>query len=241
MEDRPPDPGEPVPPSYGSIPPPPPPPTAPPPTAEVIPWEQPGVDAFSGFARTIKMLLTAPQRAYEGMPLSPAFGRPLVFGILVGWVGVLAGTFWNLIFREWIETALPMADKSWNEMSATMRIISAMVAPIWIPVALLLGAALQHLFLFVVGGAKNGFIATFRVQCYAGAAMVLGIIPICGSLAAVIGSLILAIIGLSVAHRISKGKAAAAVLLPVFLCCGCIGISIALFGAAILGALGMQR
>jgi hypothetical protein len=236
MEERPPEFREPSPPFE----PPPPPPPAPP-AAEIIPWERPGVNAFEGFGRTIQMLLRAPARAYASMPIDASFGRPLIFGILTSWIGVLAGTFWNLLLRGWMQEMLPWADERWNEMSGTMRIVSAMVAPVWIPIALLIGAGIQHLFLFVVGGARNGFAATFRVQCYAAAPMVLAIIPACGSIAALIGSCILAIIGLAAAHRISRGKAAAAVLLPALLCCGCIGIGIAIFGAAIFGALGMNR
>jgi hypothetical protein len=49
------------------------------------------------------------------------------------------------------------------------------------------------------------------------------------------------VIGLSEAHAISRGKAAAAVLVPfVLICCCCVGlIAIAAFGLA--GALGHMR
>jgi hypothetical protein len=241
MEDRPPaapDPSSPPgpPPSYSSGP-----PSAPPPTADVIPWERPGLDAFSAFGRTISMLIGSPRRAFESMPVTSAFGRPLVFGIIVGWIGVLAGTFWNLLLRGWVQSMLPWSSSRWNEISATMRIVFAMAAPIYIPIALLIGAAIQHLFLTLVGGAKRGFVATFRVQCYAGATLIFAVVPACGSIVGVVWSLVLAVIGLSTAHGISTGKATAAVLLPLLLCCGCVALSIAIFGAAIFGVMGMHR
>lgn len=234
MEDLPP--AAPVPPSSSSTP-----PGVPPPASEIIPWERSGLDVFTAFGRTMTLLLGSPRRAYESMPVTAAFGRPLAFGIVVGWIGVLAGTFWNLLLRGWMQSMLPWTSERWSEWSATFRIIGAMAAPIYIPISLLIGAALQHVFLFLVGGAKRGFIATFRVQCYAGAPLVLAVVPACGSLAGVLWGLVLAIIGLSAAHGIGTGKAAAAVLLPLLLCCGCIGLAIAIFGTAMMGALGMHR
>ena len=187
------------------------------------------------------MLFSAPRRAFESMPLTSAFGRPLVFGIIVGWIGVLASTFWNLLLRGWVQSLLPFPTERWAEASATFRIIGAMSAPIYIPLGLLIGSAVQHLFLFLVGGAKRGFVATFRVQCYASAPLVLGIVPGCGSVVAVLWGLVLAIIGLSAAHGIGTGKAASAVLLPLLLCCGCASICFALFGAAIMSQMGIHH
>ena len=54
-------------------------------------------------------------------------------------------------------------------------------------------------------------------------------------------TLVLLVIGLSEAHGISRGKAAAGVLVPfVLICCCCVGIiGAAIFGMA--GALGHMR
>src|SRR5215510_12534018 len=156
MEDRPP-----AAPDPSFLPPPPPPgPATPPPAGEIIPWERPGLDAFTAFGRTIAMLIGSPRRAFESMPVTSAFGRPLVFGIIVGWIGVLATTFWNLLLRPLVQSMLPWATNDrWGEASATLRIVGAMSAPIYFPVVLLLASAIQHLFLFLVGGAKRGFVA----------------------------------------------------------------------------------
>src|SRR5437762_10823549 len=151
MEDRPP--AAPDPSFPPAVPPPPPGPPVAPPNGEIIPWERPGLDAFTAFGRTVAALFAAPRRAFESMPVTSAFGRPLVFGIIVGWIGVLASTFWNLLLRGRVQSMLPFASERWAEASATMRIVGAMSAPIYIPLALLIGAAIQHLFLFLLGGA----------------------------------------------------------------------------------------
>ena len=52
-------------------------------------------------------------------------------------------------------------------------------------------------------------------------------------LLAAVGTLLLTIQGLAIAHRISLGKAAFAVLLPAVLCCGCLIILAVTMGAAL--------
>lgn len=229
MEDLPPGPSDPFPTS---------PPSPPPPSEPALPWEQPGLGVFQAFGQTLAMLFGSPRKAFERMQVTGAFGRPLVFAIVVGWIAVLAGTFWNLLLRGWVQEFVPWAGERWGDISAVARIVGAMTAPLWLPIGLLVGACITHLFLILVGGAKRGFAATFRVQCYAGATMLLAVIPACGQVVGLVWSLVLSVIGLSAAHRISTGKAALAVLLPLLLCCGCMALGVALFGAAILAALG---
>jgi hypothetical protein len=73
------------------------------------------------------------------------------------------------------------------------------------------------------------------VVCFAHATNVLLILPFCGQLAALVWTLVLAVIGLAQAQQISHGRAAAAVLLPIaLLCCCCAGFAI-LFAGAIAG------
>jgi hypothetical protein len=104
-------------------------------------------------------------------------------------------------------------------------------------VGMLISAAFYHLMLMIVGGARNGFEATFRVNSYAFASLAwLMFIPYIGGTIASIWLIVLLIIGLSKAHQISGGKAALAVLLPYMVICG--GM-LALFGVlAIVGAVG---
>jgi hypothetical protein len=88
-------------------------------------------------------------------------------------------------------------------------------------VGLFLGAGIDHLLLLLVGGARRGFETTARVDAYAaGAAAVLSAIPIVGIVVAGFWNVYLRIVGFSVAHGVGRGRAAAAVLLPIALC-GC--------------------
>ncbi|PYQ12633.1 MAG: hypothetical protein DMF80_16890 [Acidobacteria bacterium] len=89
-----------------------------------------------------------------------------------------------------------------------------------------------------LGGAPRGFEATFRVACYAEAAALIRLVPLCGSLLSTAWFLFLAIVGLSEAHGISKGRAAAAVLLPLILVCCCCAAGILLVLGGFASALG---
>ena len=68
----------------------PPPPPSPP---AVLPWEKPGIPFFEGMFETIKLILSRPGDAYRQMPVTPDFGRPLLYAILLGWLGVVRHFF----------------------------------------------------------------------------------------------------------------------------------------------------
>jgi hypothetical protein len=93
-------------------------------------------------------------------------------------------------------------------------------------------AGILHLMLLLLGGARRGFEATFRVACYAHATTLLLVVPFCGAPVMMIWRIVAYVIGLAEAHQISHGKALAAVLLPLLaLCCCCLGIIFSLAGA----------
>lgn len=252
MEERPPDPADPYRPRDFQPPPSPPPPPAtpswevpygggPPPTEagpDPIPWEQPGLGFFAGFYETLRLLATKPRRAYQRVAATRAWMRPLGFALLVGWPGILAGTFWEITFQSQMEQWLPwLKDQGFERTPPIVAIGIALAAPVWFPVFLFVAAAFQHLFLWMVGGAKSGFVQTFRVMCYAQISALGGFLPMCGSLLAAVWHIVLQVIGLSAVHKIGVGRALLALLLPLLICCGCIAILFSMFGAAWLAGL----
>jgi hypothetical protein len=207
----------------------------PPPAKEPpIPWEHKGLDFFSAFYETLRLLFLKPRTGFRRVPVATSFARPLLFAILVGWLGFLATTLWDLAFSRYLQSMLPMAsDQQW-ERNPAVEIGFALAAPLWLPVVLFLGALLQHLFLMMVGAGKRGFVATFRTLCYVQAASLLGLIPLVGGLLSLMWHLVLQVVGLSAVHRVSVGRVLLAVLLPVTVCCACLILLVA-FGAAWLG------
>jgi hypothetical protein len=77
-----------------------------------------------------------------------------------------------------------------------------------------------HLCLMLVKGARYPFETTFRAWCYAqGSAMLLLIVPGCGWGVAGIWAIVATCIAMARAHEINTGRAVAAVLLPIGICC----------------------
>jgi hypothetical protein len=222
-----------------------PPQTPPPEIAPVqpLPWEQPGYPLLEALYETAKLVLTRPGEAFTRMSTTGDLGRPLVYAVVFGWIGVIASQIYQLALRGAMWQFLPRMPGGMRGMAlpATFNVVLMIVAPVLVLLGVFIGAAIVHVFLMIVGGANKGFATTVRVLCYAGTTQVLQVIPFCGGIVASIWAIVLEIIGLAQAHRTTQGKAALAVLLPIALCCVCVAIVFALAGAGIMAALGRMR
>lgn len=233
MEDRP---------TYDAWAPPPQEPPAPPPPP-VIPWEDPSRPWLSAFTETIGAFLRNPRKAFERVPAKGDVLRPLLFAILVGWIGQFFYAVYEIAFSDAIGNAmramLPGSAMAGAEAVPRVYWFAMMaLAPLLTGVSLVISSCIAHLFLLLFGGARNGFAATFRALCYVQVATLALVVPFCGGLFVVIAGVVLEILGFSALHRISIGKSAAAVLVPSFLCCVCFCVTFMLAWAAILGAMG---
>ncbi len=228
----------PVPPSMqppGTVPPP---PAGGEPAAAPLPWEPPGYPALEGLYETAKLVLTAPSQAFARMSLTGTLGRPLLYAVIFGWVGIIAGQAYNIAFRSVIHNLMPGMMNRGFQLPVAFSLVMMVAAPIFVLIGVFIWSAIVHLFLMLVGGATKGFAATVRVVCYAGTVQVFQIVPFCGGLIGFVWGIVLYIIGLAAAHRTTQGKSALAVLLPLALCCVCVAVLAVAFGTAIAAALG---
>jgi hypothetical protein len=225
MESLPPVPPEnpPGPPSAPPGPPAPPAPESLPASVAPLPWEQPGAPPFAAFFTTLHRLLFRPREAFARMAVTGGYGRPIAFALILGLLGI-----WVTASYEWV-LGDPL-NEMWSRFGdsggpdiprAAVFLLTVFGAPFLTAFTVLLSAILCHLLLMIFGGAGGGFGATFRVICYSMAGYVWTFVPFVGGLVSAVWMVVLAIIGLSVVHRIGTGKAAAAVLLPDLLCCLC--------------------
>jgi hypothetical protein len=202
-----------------------------------IPWEQPGYLFLEALYETAKLFVTVPTEAFRRMSVAADLGRPLLYAILLGWVGIIAGQLYSIALRGVTANLLPFQSAESLAMGTGFSIAVMVLAPIFVLLGIFIWSAIVHLFLMMVGGANSGFGATVRVMCYSTTAQLAQIVPLCGGIIGSIWAIVLEIIGLAQAHRTTQGKAALAVLLPLVLCCVCIAIIVAMFGAAILAAI----
>lgn len=229
------------------LPPPPPPPfdgpvPVPPAAPAALPWEQPGYPFLEGLYETAKLFLTDPTAAFSRMQVGGELGRPLVYAIIFGWLGTIAGQVYNIALGGAMWKLLPQFSQEGDFASNTMINVGFMVvAPLLILVGIFVGGAIYHLFLMLYGGASAGFGATVRVLCYASTVQVLQVLPLCGGMVGAVWGVVLQIVGLAIAHRTTRGKAAAAVLTPMLLCCICLMVLGVVFFASIAAMLGKMR
>lgn len=216
----------------------------PPPAAQVqpLPWEQPGYPALEALYETAKLFLTTPSQAFARMSLTGTLGRPVLYAVIFGWLGIVASQAYSLAFRGAIHNLLSGLPGYNPRMMFGLPVAGTVAVMFFAPVLVLLGiliwSAIVHLFLMLVGGANTGFASTVRVVAYSSTVQIVQVIPLCGGTIAAIWALVLYIIGLAIAHRTTQGRSALAVLLPLMLCCVCVAILVAAFGAAIAAALG---
>lgn len=218
------------PPAFGGPPPiPPTPPASPPPPAlPPLPWEQSGYPFFPALFETTKLFLTRPREAYARSSPTVGIGRPLLYGSILSFVFNVVTASYEFGARTLMGSMTTHGYmEKWLNSETTIPPIAQLLgtifaSPFVIPLCILLVAGLVHLCLLLLGGAPGGYAATLKSVAYSDAPVFLAIVPFCGSLAGLIWGLVIGVIGLTVVHRISTGKAVAAIVLPALVCCTCV-------------------
>lgn len=229
------------------------PPTAPPPggppayttATPGLPWDR--ARTGSALIETAKGLITAPSQAYAEMREKGDYLSPILFAVILGTLGNIIGQIWQLLFgASMLQLMPPDVQGTFAEAMAPNVlgvVISIVLAPLIIPIVLFILSGVFHLSLTLVGGTKDstaGFEGTMRAVSYSWVANVAQVIPVIGGFWFV-WAFVLTSIGLARVHHTTTGKAALAVLLPIGLCCVCLGIAFATMGAAIWTAIGANQ
>lgn len=190
-------------------------------------WEHRGeVGLVAALLDTLRGVLLEPSATFARLKLRGGFGAPLVFFIILQMVGIIATELYNSVIRHFNLPGMFLPEKEATAFAAQMG--SAMgslqwivIAPVIMVAAAFVGAAITHVSLMLVGGAKRPYEATFRVYTYVtGAIALFNLIPCCGWLVAFVWGIVAETVGLSEVHQIGRGRALFAVLLPLIVCCG---------------------
>jgi hypothetical protein len=217
------------------------------------PWDQRDrIGFFNALVETTRQVLLSPGDFFRGMPPSGGIGSPLLYAVVIGWIGLVAAALYQALFRSIVGSRFA-AFTDRPELASALALaegwagfaVQVVFGAVFVVIGVFIAAGILHLMLLLLGGARRGFEATFRVVCYSQATALLLVIPLflipfCG-LAVVAWCLALYVIGLACAHRIGYGQSLAAVLLPlVALCCCCVGL-VATFAGALAGLAGHLR
>lgn len=227
-----------------------PPPPLPPPApygdapADGLPWERRAELGFlNAFVETIKLFATNPGDAWRRTKEKGDYAEPLIFAILVSWIGVAVSSLWGSFFGQAWTSFLPpeLKEKLGSAMAANagMVLIQVGLAPVFVLIGLFLGAAIYHLSFMIVGATKDstsGFEGTFRVVSYSSVSQLANVIPFVGWLVALVWSPILMVMGTVRMHRTTQGKAIAGILIPFLVCCTCVVVVLGLVIGGLLAA-----
>jgi len=215
-----------------------------------IPWdERDRIGLVSALVETTREVLTRPGAFFRAMPVTGGLGSPLLYAVIVGWVGLVASAFYQAIFRSVVGSGLGAFGSERPEIAALLGwvegwagfVAQAVFGGVFVVIGVFIAAGVLHLFLLLLGGARRDFEVTFRVVGFAQATSILFFVPFCGQFVGGLWTLVLYVLGLAEAHQIGHGKAAAAVLLPIVLVCCCCGALAFLFAGALAGLVGQMQ
>ncbi len=206
------------------------------------PWEdRENLGFLTGLFRTLKETLFHPTNFFRTMNVGGGLSDPLLYAMIIGMIGLMVFYFWDILLHAPMQHFMTPEMRAASErgmFGALGASFAAILTPFFLILWLFVISGMLHLFLVLVGGAKAGFEATFRVVSYGVSPFIFLIVPVCGMPVTWLWSMTLAIIGLKEAHETSGGRAAAAVLFPLILCCGMAILAVALFMGAVAASFG---
>jgi hypothetical protein len=211
-----------------------------------LPWERdPSTESFW---ETVRLVIGAPQAAFEIMRRRGGMSNPFGFFLLSAVLGnLLVVVIWavvvvllRVIFVSITDPAL-ISQYRWDLFFVAVGGASCVAIFVGLLTGLfgsLLSAAVYHVSLLACGAANGGFQTTYRVVAFGtGSVYMLFAIPLIGPLFGAIMQLIVLTFGFRSAHETSGGRAFLAALLPTLIGGLVIGFMLLLYLPAILHTL----
>lgn len=215
----------------------------------LAPWERGDeLGLWRGFFETVRLVLFEPNRFFAGLRFDRTVA-PHTYFLLVTVVPMVVGALvQNALedpqrqaeqLRELADTfgrGSPWLTDAIDRYTKDQQSDSLLGILLGLPLAAFAGlyvwTGIIHLVLLLLGSASGGFLATFKSVVYGSTPNLLALLPGCGAPIAGVWSIVLQVIAISRAHRVSSTTAVLAVLvLPLVLCCGC-GLVAAIGGVA---------
>ena len=211
--------------------------------ADLLPWERRRADPVTAFVDTVKLFVTRPDEAWRITPERGGFESPLLFGLIISFLGAAMSFVYRWIFGSaWLRMFPAAAFRRWGgapwwamrRPGGCAIIVWPFVAAFTILIGLFVCAAILHLFVLIFGAARgsaSGFEGSFRVVSYSAVSSLAQVIPLFGGLIAFVWWIVLAVKGIVRLHRTTTGRALAAVLVPIALVMGLVVLcAIVVFG-----------
>jgi len=204
-----------------------------------LPWETQAIGP-QPFFDTAMLFIKDPVQAWRLTRETGDYMRPLLFGVIVGWVGLVFRALWGTIFGAGLMRMVPAQYAGFTRLGGGL-VGQVILGPLFVACGLFIGAAILHVSFMVVGAltsSRSQFEGTFRLVCYASVANVANVVPILGGLVAGVWAAYLIVVGAQQLHKTTQSKALFGILLPTIVCCVCIAVGSIFAGAALFRAFG---
>jgi hypothetical protein len=177
-----------------------------------FPWPPAGDDSvFDAWGRTWGGSAVAPRRFFAALPPVGSLGAAVLYYLSIGIPVAGVQLFWTMLRGGADDATVTATFGQWAPLA------DFLFSPVYLLISLFLSAGVVHLLLKLFGGAGGDYGMTTRVFAYAYSPQILGIVPVLGSIAGFVWMVVIAIIGVRAAHRTTAARAAAAVLIPLFI------------------------
>jgi len=196
---------------------------------------------FEALWETWKESVFYPEKFFARVPFRGGFGNPLLYAVIVGCFGIIVnqiyGIFWSNAWTGFMSHYMEFEDMMFETgLQTGISFLQIFISPIIVIIGVFIMSGIYHLIFLIFGWGKRDFEATFRAVAYSEGAMVFLAVPFCGSIIAVVWTIVLTIIGMKHLQKTTGGKAAMAYFLPWIVCCCLIGgfflLMMLIFGAA---------
>lgn len=194
---------------------------SPPPAGPGIPWET--EQSFGSLVETMKRLLLEPAQTFQVAVPDLSMTSAFLFAMILSTAGGLLAMGPQLMLGGGFAERLP-EQLEWLKSFSTPGLGSLVSIPVGAAIGLFIEAGVVHLLLMMLGGANRSFETTVRAVAFTnGSTALFQVVPVLGSLVALVWGLIIQAHGLKEMHQTSMGKALGAVLIPIGLCVFCLG------------------
>jgi hypothetical protein len=197
-----------------------------------------------GFADTLRRLVLEPAAALRDARRRGDLVSPLAYAVILALIGVLAERIWGLLIGTSLLDVMPSELRDNAALGFALSGIGLVVTLVVVPIlwlcALFVYGAVVHLFLMLYGGTRDsdtGYEGTVRALAWSSTSQLGQLVPFAGGLVALVWGVVLQTMALANLHRTTQGRALAAVLTPLALCCVCFVVFFASIMALVVGGL----
>lgn len=187
-----------------------------------IPWEDTSgeLSFLQRLTETWSESVFHPERFFRHMPAAGNAIKALLYALIFIVMGQSFQIFWQRSLLQNIEPENEFMQALVERVLETSLEAQLIMTPLIGLLTVFLATLIYHICLVLVGAARHGLQATFRVIAYSNGTMLFYVIPFLGQILGFVWGLVLMVIGFREAHSTTTGKALLAVFLPVIFCCG---------------------